>query len=343
MTDLETGSTESNPGNKSIKRKINKCETKQSVTQLVKNRKINTPNQRVSSINEYFKTTSPDDSAKNLQHTETQIPSTPQSVPINNSSIESMAGTSRNPDLRTTQSLNTTNINQTENVPIDIDTANEWQFCSHRNKKSGSDKIQPIQVDTESNLIPGLKEFLQDKIGVNSFTINQIKNRDSIRIYPNSIETRRTIITLLKESNHNFHTYLQKEERRNCYIIRGLNGINDAELVRAEIIRAGMPEDIIVMQHITGFQKANPTLKHNTLYKLIVSSTIEEKEIIKVKSLFGFMIKIEKLKTKDVTQCTNCQSYFHTASCCFRQYKCVKCITNRATAQKTQISMSHSV
>lgn len=322
INDKNTGKTgeatnNENAGNNPIKRKMYGCETN-TTTQLIKNRKTGpTTNRSSLPIHEYFlkKTTpanqrlidKPDDSSDNTPDTlDTEMTDLTKTT-TNNTAAE--------PSTSNTQT----------NCEADLENNKEWQFVSHRNKKTGSEKIQPLQVDIEASQIASLKESLQCQMGINSFTINQLKSQHSIRIYPNSIETRQSIIKTLKASQHNFHTYLQKEEKRNCFIIRGLNGINDTELVKRELNRAGLPEDITVLLHQTGFQKANPNRKHNTLYKIIVGSAIEEKEIIKVKSLFGFMIKIEKLKTKEITQCTNCQLYFHTAACCYRKYRCVKC------------------
>lgn len=207
----------------------------------------------------------------------------------------------QNTDGNVAQTPNNTDGENNDNSNNE-DNGGEWQFVSHRNKKNGAEKIQPIQMDIETEAISTLKETLESEVGINAFTINQLKSQKSIRIYANSIESRQTIIELLKQTNYDFHSYLQKDEKRHCYIIKGLNGYDNTDIVKNELIRAGLPDDTAVLFHITGYQRANPNAKHNTLFKVIVNSTIDEKEIIKIKSLFGYMIKIENLKPKKVTQ-----------------------------------------
>lgn len=154
-----------------------------------------------------------------------------------------------------------------------------------------------------------------------------------MRVYPASNNIAGKIIESLSDHGYEFHSYLNKESKKKCFLIKGLNGFNDTNLIRQQLIKAGLPNDLQIQHFNTGFQRSNPNIKHNIFFKLIVKVDMDEKLLKNVNSLFGVSVLFEKLKPNAVVQCHNCQSYFHTASMCYRKYRCVKCITDHEAGE----------
>lgn len=205
---------------------------------------------------------------------------------------------------------------------------NEWQFVSYKNKTENNCKIQPIQVSIADEGFGALYNNLQNTIGNNNFTINQLKSKTSVRVYPASTNIAGKIIETLCVHGYEFHSYLDGNSKKKCFLIEGLNGFNNTNVIREQLIKAGLPNDLQIQQFATGFQRANPNIKHNTFFKLIVKADMDEKLLKNVNSLYGVSIVFEKLKPSQVVQCHNCQAYFHTASMCYRKYRCVKCTSS---------------
>lgn len=203
---------------------------------------------------------------------------------------------------------------------------NDWQFVSHKNKKENNNKIQPIQVTVSQEGTKALYQILTSNIGTNNFTVNQLKSKTSVRIYPASNTIADQIIELLSNHQYEFHSYLNDKLKKKCFLIKGLNGFNNIDALLDQFIKAGFPENTMIAPFSTGYQRANPNLIHNNYFKLIVNGNMDEKILNNINSVFGFSITFEKLKSSSVIQCHNCQQYFHTASMCYRKYRCVKCI-----------------
>lgn len=113
-----------------------------------------------------------------------------------------------------------------------------------------------------------------------------------------------------------------------CFILRGINtsfGFSTDDILN-ELIRAGLPSNTQVIEHITGFNRANPIIPH--LYRVLVPFNFDVAIFLRIQAIFGVAVKFAKFVSRSTTQCCNCQSYFHTAAACKRPYRCVKCIDN---------------
>lgn len=202
----------------------------------------------------------------------------------------------------------------------------EWHFVDFKGKKNAhNQKIPPIQIEVSIDGRSPLFALLQRAIGPNKYTINQLKTRNSVRVHPANVTVSDALIVTLRNHGYKFHTYLVNDQKKHCFIIRGLNGIDSSDEVRKHLLRAGLPDNTTVVRHITGYQRANPDKTHNTLYKVIIDANVNADSLRGIQSILGLAIKWEKLKTNGITQCHYCQSYFHTAACCNHEFRCVKC------------------
>lgn len=186
-------------------------------------------------------------------------------------------------------------------------------------------KPQPIHVRIGDEGYLALHNVLQGLLGNDKFITNHMKATQAARIHPADVESSKKIIQILTDKGYEFHSFKARDERSKCFILRGLNGVRNAEAIRVALIEAGFPENTDVIPHITGFQKSNPEMKHNTLYRVVTSNKLDEKILGEIDALFSLKIKFEKIKGKKVVQCKRCQGFFHSASGCHHAYKCVKC------------------
>lgn len=112
-----------------------------------------------------------------------------------------------------------------------------------------------------------------------------------------------------------------------------MNEIENTDDIHNALIEAGLPAETTVARHTRGFQKSNPEIKHNVLYRVVMPNSSDEKITSEIDALFGLKIKFEKKKGNKVIQFKRCQGYFHTPSSCNHPYKCVKCKENHEIGQ----------
>ena len=250
---------------------------------------------------------------------------------IHNVSIESIP-TDGDVTMRSNNEM-AVDINDADDVydgdDVNVDDGT-WQFVNFKNKKLNRSKIPPIQVDLSKGGFSALHATLIRSIGKNHFTINARGDGTGARIYPADMEQHSHILKTLENHAYSFHTYLTADQKKKCFIIRGLTselGYSDTEIYD-ELVRAGFPASAFVREHLTGHMRANGG---HTLFKIVVPSNFDENIFHQIRSIFGIGIKFERFLSKDVTQCTKCQRYFHTSTACYRQPRCVKCTSNHET------------
>ncbi|XP_017760221.1 PREDICTED: nucleic-acid-binding protein from mobile element jockey-like [Eufriesea mexicana] len=102
----------------------------------------------------------------------------------------------------------------------------------------------------------------------------------------------------LQEVNTMFYTYIQKTEKPQTLLIKGLNNIYSNEEILKELQKQNIPD---------------------------ISPNSNANNVVKIKYIHHQVIKWEKLKKKEITQCHKCQMIGHTARNCSMDYRCVKC------------------
>lgn len=188
-----------------------------------------------------------------------------------------------------------------------------------------SEKPAPIQVNLRKDGYLALHEALNRSLGSGKFVANNMIANQAVRIQPIDMENSVLITKFLLDHGYEFHTFKSKSERGKCYILRGLNEVQNINHIHAALVQAGFPAETTVTQHITGFQKAHPEIKHNILFRVVTPNTFDEKIINEIDALFDLKVKFEKMKGSKVIQCKRCQEYFHSASSCHHPFRCVKC------------------
>lgn len=222
----------------------------------------------------------------------------------------------------TVQMMDTTP--QVDSAYNTINTTNTDSFTTVTSKKSKKKIIQTIN----SNL-----KTIKNKIkaaNCNNFSLKQSGQNAPIKIELNSPSDISNVREALKEAKISFHEYKWNEEKAKCFMIKGLVGTSDEDLphIKNTLINDGLPSDIKVSLFITGFMRANPNQNHNSIIKLVLPPNSDEKILKNMKFIDHVSVKVEKMKTKNIIQCKNCQRFGHSAGGCMHPHRCVKCGLN---------------
>lgn len=191
-----------------------------------------------------------------------------------------------------------------------------------------NEKPAPIQVNIGKDGYLALHQALNRELGSGKFVANNMITNQAVRIQPIDMENSTLITKFLFNHGYEFHSFKNKSERGKCYLLRGLNEVQNTDHIHAALVQGGFPTETTVTQHITGFQRAHPEIKHNILFRVVTPNSFDEKIINEIDALFDLKIKFEKMKGNKVIQCKRCQEFFHTASSCNHPFRCVKCKEN---------------
>lgn len=218
-----------------------------------------------------------------------------------------------------TRKVNKSNIR----AKIGVNIANTAASSSENGKK----KKKIIQVADAS--IGSVLQTIKNRKCV-GFTLKQGNVSSPLKITIDNPDEIPIIRDALKAENLNFHEFKWESEKQLGFIIRGLAGVteNDIPEVLEELRKAGIPASAKLSLFRTGFMKANPNKTHNSLLKLVLPPNFDTKILQKIRYIDHVAVTFEKMKSKSVVQCLNCQRFGHTASGCQHKHRCVKCGAN---------------
>ena len=142
----------------------------------------------------------------------------------------------------------------------------------------------------------------------------------TIKINVTTSESFRKLSKYLKENNIIHHTYQPKEDRSFRVVLRNLHHSADIEEIKFELAEKGFNvRNIINIKHKSSKEPF-------PLFFLDLEPSENNKDIYNIRYLLNTKIVVEPpRKNKDIPQCTRCQSFNHTKSYCFKNYRCVKC------------------
>lgn len=181
--------------------------------------------------------------------------------------------------------------------------ASTTEKVENRNKndkfttKNNNKNIPPINVfDIEAKQIIKL---LKEGLRINEFKIKEF-NKNKITIYLSNIDDYKRVRGHLEKANAKFFSYTPKCLKTETYLMKGLNGNTD-------------PKEIL--DELCLLQKG----------KLKISAESNVNDLKSIKTVLYHCIKWEPLRRPEITQCRNCQSFFHSSSNCHLTSRCVKC------------------
>lgn len=190
-----------------------------------------------------------------------------------------------------------------------------------------STKIPPVDIWTDNRA--EIQRKIQSKIPSDSCLFGRVNN-GKFRVFPKDSETRSKVIEFLKQSKVQFNTYTPSNEKMINVLIKGLEHIDEPQMIEDELANRGF-SPFKIQKHVTGYMRKN-NLKSN-LWLLVLQPNTDTKELFKIKSIDHAIVKFEFLRKPQVIQCRRCQRFNHSASNCSLPYRCVKCTDSHEPGQ----------
>lgn len=222
---------------------------------------------------------------------------------------------------QTSSALHKTN----QNIPITKQNDNRQHADqTSNNDKNQNNKIPPINIfdiDTKE-----LIKFLKTGLKINDFQIKQFRNKKSL--FLNSLNDHIKVKAYLEKTKTKFFTFTPKSMKNKTYLLKGLESNADMKEIFNELCTHETNE--LKFLKINQFSTKNSEARGYKLpiYIVQISPESDSNNLKSIKAIDYRIIKWEQLKRPEITQCRNCQGYFHSASNCFLSPKCVKCDKN---------------
>lgn len=190
---------------------------------------------------------------------------------------------------------------------------------NQRNKKNN---VPPIYIFNES--LNDISNYLQQKLKIANFAIKKI-NAGKIALTVNDIDDYYIAKTKLNEERIANFSFTPNLDKNKTFILRGLDGNENPD----DILDGLKSLNVNNVQFVKVTQFSTPqSVKNGILLPLFlvqITAKSEESQLMKIDKLNRIVVKWEKLKHKESSQCRRCQRMGHTAVNCNMPYRCVKC------------------
>lgn len=196
------------------------------------------------------------------------------------------------------------------------------QANADKNEKDKALKMPAINVyDID---ISYLKKIIKTKLNIHNFLIREYNENHSI-IRTFNKNDYNAICNILKSTNANFFTYTPKDEKRVTLVLKGLNSTYECE----EVLRClkDLEYEKLEFEKVTRLltKKSIQNNKILPFYIVQLSPKSNINDVFKIKAIDNQIVYWENLMKTPILQCTRCQRYFHSASNCNMDRRCVKC------------------
>lgn len=196
-------------------------------------------------------------------------------------------------------------------------------------------KPPPIFVDNVYNIQPLLtllNENVPEKYEI------KVLNHDRVKIQPKLPEAYSKIVKMLEERNTEFFTYRLKNERNFRVFLRNMHYSVNPEDIKEELKSFG--HNAVNIWNMKHRKNKNPL----PLFVIELEPKANNREIYDIKGLFHSRVTFEPPRAKkEIPQCSNCQRYGHTKSCCHRKPTCIKCAGEHTSALCSRKTRSNDV
>ena len=231
------------------------------------------------------------------------------------------------------------NVKKGSQVKTVIDTSNRYEPLQN----TTVDNVPNVNVDAPDQpevrvkqspiVIHGTIERQQNFIGlIESITRdfmlqhNTAAQRFSIITFNKQIKN--AIINALRVRFVKFHTFADKEDRKNTFVLKGLQGEWSLEDIQATLLQKGIK--------VSSINKMK-----NVRYSTYVISTARDVTLNmlneKARCILYTRVTYELYKNKrQISQCHRCQEWGHVASNCYDKPACLKCAQEHSTHECTK-------
>ncbi|GFY26488.1 nucleic-acid-binding protein from transposon X-element [Trichonephila clavipes] len=165
----------------------------------------------------------------------------------------------------------------------------------------------------------------QMKLIINKFP--NLRNRivgDVVKMFSNDHEERRSRIQFLKtDIDFEFYVIDVKKDKPIKTVIKGLPNSSRTDDITSDLADVGFK--IESCTQLTS-KRTNPPF-----FLIILPRNAHNSKIFDLTHLSYLQVRVEGYLVRGITQCFNCNNFYHTAANCHMQPRCLKCGKNHAT------------
>ncbi|GFU19749.1 nucleic-acid-binding protein from transposon X-element [Trichonephila clavipes] len=174
-----------------------------------------------------------------------------------------------------------------------------------------------------------IKENFREQIKCISDNFPNLRNRivnDVVKMFSNDHEEYRKLKHFL-EANNDFEFYILKRQKEKPIkaVIKGLPNSSNITDITKDLKDIGFKIDSCT-------QLISKRTKKSLPYFLIILPRNDfNSKIFDIKKLGYLQVKVEGYLVRGITQCFNCNNFYHTAANCYMRPRCLKCGKDHAT------------
>ncbi|GFX66570.1 nucleic-acid-binding protein from transposon X-element [Trichonephila clavipes] len=174
-----------------------------------------------------------------------------------------------------------------------------------------------------------IKDNFREQIKCISEKFPNLRNRianDVVKMFSNDHEEYRTLIHFL-ESDKKFEFYVIKRQNVKPIkaVIKGLPSSSKIGDITNDLAEIGFKIDSCTQLTSKRTKKSLP------YFLVILPRNDYNSKIFNIAKLGYLQVKVEGYLVRGITQCFNCNNFYHTAANCYMKPKCLKCGKEHAT------------
>ncbi|GFU80953.1 nucleic-acid-binding protein from transposon X-element [Trichonephila clavipes] len=167
----------------------------------------------------------------------------------------------------------------------------------------------------------------QMKLIINKFP--NLRNRivgDVVKMFSNDHEERRSLIQFLKtDIDFEFYVIDVKKDKPIKAVIKGLPNSSKTDDITSDLADVGFKIESCTQLTSKRTKKPLP------IFLIILPRNAHNSKIFDLTHLSYLQVRVEGYLVRGITQCFNCNNFYHTAANCHMQPRCLKCGKNHAT------------
>ncbi|GFT72955.1 uncharacterized protein TNCV_1976611 [Trichonephila clavipes] len=145
-------------------------------------------------------------------------------------------------------------------------------------------------------------------------------------MFSNDHEERRSLIQYLKtDIEFKFYVIDYKKEKPIKAVIKGLPSSSKTEDIKSDLADEGFKIESCTQLTSKRTKKSLP------FFLVILPRNAHNSKIFDLTHLSYLQVRVEGYLVRGITQCFNCNNFYHTAANCHMKPRCLKCGKNHAT------------
>lgn len=201
------------------------------------------------------------------------------------------------------------------------DNVNQTSKKNKPSSPTASAKVHKPPPIVVSNLdCKNVSEILCEVIGKDAFYLRHV-GKNTTNINTNNLKDFKSVLSILEDSNAQYHSFTPKEEQQTNIVLRHLHASYDASDITESLNELSL--DIVVSKVMKLPNKTN-----NNLWLVQLEAGSNSKQLLDQKFLLHQRVVFERKQQSGIAQCKKCQLFGHSARNCKHNYRCVKCTDN---------------